>query len=182
MSGCTAGLWLHVAVVVVAAGGGLVLSRVADRIAPWDAIGLLLVAIGLLLGLRQVEQEFASGRSSVLAAYLVAAGSALALGAGLGRFVTYPDARRSIVARAGDAALGLAVAILAAGVIAPLWGSLVLPQAPGADVHWQSSALVGAASAMVILFFGFARAVERVRSDIHAEAVGASPNPGDRSA
>ena len=66
--------------------------------------------------------------------------------------------------------------------MAPLWGFLVFEQPPGADVHWQSSALVGAASAMVILFFGFARAVERVRSDIHAEAAGESPNPGDRSA
>jgi hypothetical protein len=170
VSAGTAGRWLLVATVAVAAGGGMALSQAADRSAPWDAIGLALAAIGLLLGLQQVEQELASGRSFRLSAYLATAGCALALGAGLGRLAAHPDERRSIEARAGDAALGLATAVLTASTIAPLWASTVFPQPPGTGLQWQPSALVGVASAIVILFFGLARAVHRVQRDIHAEA------------
>jgi hypothetical protein len=160
--------WLLLVLVVSAAGLGVLLARVADRAAPWDALGLLLVAVGLLLAVRQLDQELTWGPP--LHPYVIGAGLGLALGAGLGRVAAWPDRARPPYARATDAGLGFAAALLAAGVMTPLLLPIAYGQRMGPGVPWQPPAVVTVAAVVVALFFGLARAVDRIRRDIRAEA------------
>jgi hypothetical protein len=180
-------LVLIVAAVAVAAG--VLLTRYADRAAPWDALGVLLAAVGLLLVPGSVQEELGS---SIPAKVLLGAGLGLGLGSGLGRLAlprTAPagsglagsglagstvsgSAPSGLVPRreiASTAALGFAAMVLAGYALAPVV-TFPLTQPRYGRLPLTGPVVMAVTALVLVLLFGFGRLVDRVRRDIYAEA------------
>jgi hypothetical protein len=146
---------------VLAVSGGVLLTLFADQRAPWDALGVLLAAIGLLLSPISVREQLGSGRPAQL---LLAAGLGVGLGAGLSRLARQRDRQVAATAALGFAAMALAGQALVPVVVVPLsrtrFGELPLT----GPVVMMVTALV------LVLLFGLGRMVDRIRRDIYAEA------------
>ncbi|MEU1684363.1 hypothetical protein [Micromonospora sp. NPDC005707] len=213
--------YLVVLVGLVAVAAGAALARFTPGLLPWDAAGLLLAALALPLAAPVVRAELpAAGQVPSL---LSAIGLGLALGFGLVLAATATNdaaadgvtaathshsapaatAAPASVASAGVEESGRVAGVLALGMAALVLSALAL----AAPLLWGWGAtrgggppltipvLTGVAALVLVLLFGFGRAVDRIRRDLRAEAAlltahaplpapaaptpaGAQPSPG----
>jgi hypothetical protein len=148
--------WL-LAVIVAAAAAGVALSRIAGRVAPWEAPGLLAAAVGMWL--------LAGQPAGTLAHYALAAGIALTLGAGLSQVTSWSPPGRAPGEAAAAGALGFAAALAVTNALAPItsWTSSLSQVSP---VRYDSGALLGpliavSAALAVTAFFWLSRGTSR---------------------
>lgn len=146
---------------VLAVSAGVLLTLFADQRAPWDALGVLLAAIGLLLTPISVREQLGSGRPAQL---LLAAGLGLGLGAGLSRLARQRDGRVAATAALGFAAMALAGQTLVPVVLLPL------SETRSGQLPLTGPVIMVVTAFVLVLLFGLGRMVDRIRRDIHAEA------------
>ncbi|QGN46943.1 hypothetical protein ACN26Y_11940 [Micromonospora sp. WMMD558] len=156
-----------------AVAGGALAGRYAARLLPWDALGLVVAAAATALTWPAPRAELPS--SDTVGPALVAVGLGLALGSGI-VLVTGPagppPAREAGMVNgdgAGVLVLGPATLMLCATALAP-----VMVRSQAGDVTGQESSFtlplfttVGAV--LLVVLFGFARAVDRPLPDRSAE-------------
>jgi hypothetical protein len=150
-------------VVASAAAGGLlgaVAVRRLDSVFPWDAFGVAVAAVGLLLALPRGRLQLPALTPAMGA--MVAAAVALALTAGLARLVDPGRPGLSGPEVGLSAGLGFAALILSAQELGPL---VYMVNAPyGALQVFQGGPVVLAALALVVLF-GLGRRAGRPHAD-----------------
>jgi hypothetical protein len=162
-------------IAVVSVAFGVLLTRYADQIAPWDALGVIVAAIALLLLPSSVRVQIGSSTPAQL---LLAFGMGLALGSGLTRLAalatataltTAAGARTAAAEVAGFGALGFAAMLLAGQALAP---TALLPVAEPAygKLPLTGPVIMGITAVVLVLLFGMGRMVDRIRRDIRAEA------------
>jgi hypothetical protein len=145
------------------AGG--VAVRQLDGGFPWDALGVAIAAVGLLLtsprGRLELPDLFRA------ATVVTAFGVALALTAGLGRLAD-PRARALAGPDAGlSAALGFAALILSAQAVIPV---IIFTSAPYGSLQLHQTASLAVAAVVLLALFGLGRLVDRIRRDLVEEA------------
>ncbi|NES31167.1 hypothetical protein GCE86_21410 [Micromonospora terminaliae] len=173
---------------LTAVAGGAALARFRSGLLPWDAAGLLLAALAMPLAAPVVRAELpATGQVSPL---LSAIGLGLAVGFGLTLTATTSDTTAPAatapaggvpgggVADGGVEESGRVAGVLALGMAALVLSALAL--APPLLSGWANGrggeppltipVLVGVAALVLVLLFGFGRAVDRIRRDLRAEA------------
>jgi hypothetical protein len=153
--------WL-LAVVVAAAAAGVALSRVAGRVAPWEAAGLLAAAAGMWL--------LAGQPADTLAHYVLAVGIALALGAGLSQVASWSPPGRAPGEAAAAGALGFVAALAVTNALAPItswtWSlSLVSPALYDGRALLGPLIVAAAALAVTAFFWPSRRASRRAGAD-----------------
>ncbi|MFU8871900.1 hypothetical protein [Micromonospora sp. SL4-19] len=183
--------YLVVLVGLAAVVAGAALARFAPRLLPWDAAGLLLAALALPLASPVIRAELpATGQVPPV---LAALGLGLAFGFGLvlaaaapttsgaaGGEASAPAATEEEPSwRVGVLALGPAAMVLSAVALGPaLVRAQIYGPVGGPPVTVPVFAGVGAL--ILLLLFGFGRAVHRVRRDLRAEAaLVAHPQSGE---
>ncbi|MFI7212249.1 hypothetical protein [Micromonospora maritima] len=162
---------------VAAVVAGATLARLRPGLLPWDAVGLLLAALAVPLAAPTVRAEM-PGAGTLVVSLPSALGLGLALGFGLVLAVTAPgaDADREPGRTAGILALGAAATALSALALAPtvIRG---LGLGPSEGVALTVPMLVAVSALLLVLLFGFGRAVDRIRRDLRAEATAEGPRP-----
>jgi hypothetical protein len=169
-AGVVATPWALTVAALAGVAAGAVLVRYADRGAPWDAVGLLVLAVGLALAVPRVSLELPVARWAF--PYLILLGAGLVLAAGLGRVVAGAAPARPPADLAADAGLGFAAALLVAAPLAPV---LLRPHLTGpvaGDLGMHGPVLVMLAMIAVLAGFALRRLVDRFRRDLRAEAPG----------
>jgi hypothetical protein len=144
---------------------GAVAVRQLDGGIPWDALGVAIAAVGLLLtsprGRLELPDLFRA------ATVVTAFGVALALTAGLGRLAD-PRARGLAGPDAGlSAALGFATLILSAQTVIPV---IIFTSAPYGSLQLHQTGSLAAAAVVLLALFGLGRLVNRIRRDLVEEA------------
>ncbi|WBC17909.1 hypothetical protein O7600_14280 [Micromonospora sp. WMMA1998] len=156
---------------------GATLARLRPALLPWDAVGLLLAALAVPLAAPTVQAEL-PGTGTLVVSLPSALGLGLALGFGLVLAASGPgdDADREPGRTAGILALGAAATVLSALALAPtvIRG---LGLGPSAGVALTVPVLVAVSALVLVLLFGFGRAVDRIRRDLRAEASTEGPRP-----
>lgn len=145
----------------VAALAGVLLARNAPRLLPWDAVGLLLGAGGVILLGRTLRTEVHS--PGALQAMLLVAGAALALGAALTPLLRPEAADRDGTRSPGETVGTLSVAVAALVVTSVMLGPAVLTHITylraGAGVYAGPIALAALTVVLVGVFlFGLVMA------------------------
>jgi hypothetical protein len=170
-SGGTAGVTWAALTALGCAAAGVALAWYADRLFPWDALGVAVTALGMIVG----SVAYRVGPPTAGVAYLmITGGFALALAAGLTRAVRTTTATTATKGLAvGQAAISLAlgfVALLAtADAIEPAtWILLVSNGFDGFQLGAPITSLV--AAGILVVLFGFRRTVDRVRREIMEQA------------
>jgi hypothetical protein len=146
---------------------GVVAVRRFDRVFPWDALGVAVAAVGLLLVSPRGRLELPElvHVSAVMSAF----GVALALAAGLAR-LTDPDGRGLSAADVGlSAALGFAALILSAQAVVPV---VFASNAPYGSLQLHQTVALAIAAVLLLGLFGLARLVIKIRQDLVDEARG----------
>lgn len=149
---------------LLAIAAGIVLALRADRLFAWETLGITAAAIGMMVG--SVSYRL-GGTSSVFAALLITGGFAFAFGFGLIR------AMRTTTGTPGQIALSLSLGLVAflttADALAPVaWAMRSSSGFEGFRLTVPFVSLAGAA--VILLLFGFRRAVDRVRREIREQA------------
>ncbi|MEU1843546.1 hypothetical protein [Micromonospora sediminicola] len=156
---------------------GATFARLRPGLLPWDAVGLLLAALAVPLAAPTVRAEL-PGAATLVVSLPSAVGLGLALGFGLVLAAGGPgdDADREPGRTAGILALGPAATVLSALALAP---TLIrgLGLGPSAGVALTVPVLVAVSALVLVLLFGFGRAVDRIRRDLRAEATTEGPRP-----
>jgi hypothetical protein len=149
----------------IGAAIGVVAVRQLDGGFPWDALGVAIAAVGLLLTSPRGQLELPG---LVRAATIVTSlGVALALTAGLGRLAD-PRARGLSGRDAGlSAALGFATLILCAQAVLPV---ILFSSAPYGSLQLHQTVSLAIAAAVLLALFGLGRLVSRIRRDLVEEA------------
>jgi len=151
------------AAIGVVAGAAAV--RFVDRWFPWDALGIVLVAAGVLLTSYRGQTDLPDLTEPAI--LLGTFGLGLALTAGLARLAE-PGARGLSAADVSmSAGFGVAALVLCQQVISPVT-YLVREDIRGPQLTVPLT-LVGAAVVLVVLF-GLGRLVQRIRQDLVVEA------------
>ncbi|WP_262283915.1 hypothetical protein [Micromonospora sp. MA102] len=172
---------------LVAVAAGAALARFTPGLLPWDAAGVLLAALAMPLAAPVVRAEL-QGTGQV-PALLSAVGLGLAVGFGLVLAATSPAAgapatratRGGVPARDvpdGDAEDGRTAGMLALGVAALVLSAVALapPLVRGLSTDRLGNpaltvpVLAAVAALVLVLLFGFDRAVDRIRRDLRVEA------------
>jgi hypothetical protein len=149
-------------VAVVSVAFGVLLTRYADQIAPWDALGVIIAAIALLLLPSSVQTQIGSSTPAQL---LLAGGMGLALGSGLTRLAALTPTAEV----AGFGALGFTALLLAGQALAPI--ALQSQSGPAyGKLPLTGPVIMGITAVALVLLFGMGRMVDRIRRDIRAEA------------
>jgi hypothetical protein len=149
-------------VAVVSVAFGVLLTRYADQIAPWDALGVIIAAIALLLLPSSVQTQIGSSTPAQL---LLAGGMGLALGSGLTRLAALTPTAEA----AGFGALGVTALLLAGQALAPI--ALQSSTGPSyGKLPLTGPVIMGITAVVLVLLFGMGRMVDRIRRDIRAEA------------
>ena len=167
-NGGTADVTGVVLTALVCTAAGVVLAWRADRLFPWDALGVAVAAIGMIVG----SVSYRMGPpTSAFASIVITGGFALALAAGLTRAVRTTTATQGSVTGqvAISLALGLVALLVTADAIAPAtWMLLVSNGFGGFQLSVPITSLV--AAGILVLLFGFRRTVDRVRREIREQA------------
>ncbi|SCL41033.1 hypothetical protein GA0074692_6107 [Micromonospora pallida] len=159
---------LLVAVVgFTAVTAGAMVARHAERILPWDALGVAVAAAALPLALPVVREELPS--ALLVGPLLAALGLGLALGFGLTSAATRDAEDRSVE----PTERGWLPATLVLGFVAwTLTVQALAPIAVPAQFHIRAEptftlpVLVGAAALLLVLLFAFGRVVDGLRRDL----------------
>lgn len=160
---------LVVCVAVGALAAGAVLTSRADRIAPWDALGVLIAAFAFAMLPTSVELHLGS---QTPAQVILAAGLGLGFGAGFSRLVALPGVPGNplpVREVASVAALGFAAMVLAAYALSPV-ALLPLAERHVGKLPLTGPVIMVVTAVVLCLLFGAGRAVQRIRRDIYAEA------------
>jgi hypothetical protein len=149
----------------VGAALGAVAVRRLDGAFPWDALGVAIAALGLLLvsprGRLELPELFQA--STVVTSF----GVALALTAGLAR-VANPHGRGLSAPDVGlSAALGFAVLILGAQSVVPV---IFIANAPYGSLQLHQTLSLAVAAVVLLGLFGLGRLVTKIRRDLVEEA------------
>ncbi|MEV1289073.1 hypothetical protein [Micromonospora sp. NPDC049679] len=146
-------------VAVLAAIVGTGLARYADRLLPWDVLGVCVAVGGMMLKTEVMGQEY--DWTVTAHALLVALGLPLALSFGFARALLHADAAQpetpppGTADRAGTLTLGVAALVLAAQTLAPMALDAWASHSDGAPrVTIPVVAATGAAA--LLMFFGWA--------------------------
>ncbi|MET7967919.1 hypothetical protein [Micromonospora sp. NPDC005305] len=171
---------------LAAVTAGAALARFTPNLLPWDAAGLLLAALAMPLAAPVVRAELpATGQVPSLLSAIglgLAVGFGLALAATTGATTpgaTVPGATVSGggVAGGGVEESGRVAGVLALGMAALVLSALALapPLLRGLSTDRGEPpltipVLTGVAALVLVLLFGFGRAIDRIRRDLRAEA------------
>ncbi|MFI2709804.1 hypothetical protein ACH495_06695 [Micromonospora sp. NPDC018662] len=174
---------------VLAVVAGATMARLRPGLLPWDAVGLLPAALAVPLADPAIQAEL-PGTANLVVPLPMAVGLGLSLGFGLVLAATGPGAVASdpgdgaVGSRdvgdpepartAGILALGVAAALLSALALAPvLLRSMSIGRTE--EVALTVPVLVGVSALVLVVLFGFGRAVDRIRRDLRTEAGAEQP-------